>query len=107
MKVLTKATDKTILYIGHKAVVVENGIDVGHTVYANTEDYVIHDVEIIPGDVRIMEYCYTPEAGFYRNPDFPDELYVTPEEQIAELRDHMRTMQEKIDYILDKIDTPK
>ncbi|GEC93499.1 hypothetical protein [Brevibacillus brevis] len=100
MKVLTKATDKTILHIGKKATIVENGIDVGHTVYANTEDYVIHDVEIIPGDVRIMEYCYTPEDGFYKNPDFPDELYVTPEEQIAQLKKQALIMQGTINYLL-------
>ena len=47
------------------------------------------DVEI-PEKVCESKYCYTPEQGFYKNPDWRE--YVSNEQRIAALEDAVNSL---------------
>lgn len=47
----------------------------------------VHEVEAVPGQFEPGRYCYTPEQGFYMNPDWQEpNKWNLPNEVIEEIK---------------------
>jgi hypothetical protein len=78
MKVLVNKYSYVVEYIGTKADIVSNGIDVGEFIFGQAPDRPTVDILdlTIPDGIIAKKYCYTTEKGFYLNP-----AYVAPVNQ--------------------------
>lgn len=72
-KIIVNKNSETIVFIGIKADIEENGINTGDTVYCMPEIYSVFDIEV-PNNVIPQKYCYNTEKGFYLNPSFQENI---------------------------------
>lgn len=58
MKIIVRKYDKVVVFIGEKAEIVENGIDVGGLVYGGENIYDIFDLTTLPNEVKAQKYKF-------------------------------------------------
>lgn len=72
--------------------------DNGDKFYAVTEGFTAYDVESIPVEVEPFKYCYEPEKGFYKNPNYKE--YKPVEQEIEELKETIAAQDELLAMLL-------
>lgn len=88
-KVIEKGVSFEYRSDGYPRLTLEDGIKADFPV----NDVDVFEVSIIPQDYEDDKYCYTPEAGFYLNPDWKeptDNLYGLTDEQIETIEQAYR-----------------
>ena len=83
-RVLAVGTFKEYWPNGYPIITDENGNDIAYPTDFTT---MYEDVEV-PEGVEVEKYCYTPESGFYENPDYvePGNPYSIPDELLEQIK---------------------
>ena len=101
MTIITDAQSGTIIALGELKEFWPNGYPIitdsnGNSIAYPPDFTIMYENVEVPSDVTPEKYCYTPEDGFYLNPDYrepennpygiPDELYDTiRDEAVAQI----------------------
>ncbi len=93
MYIITSKNLKTIIGIGENVDYLSNGYPriTEQNVAFPTEMVDVYEVSYMPEYVTENKYCYTPDQGFYENPNWsePNKFGLT-DEQLAELEQDYR-----------------
>ena len=81
-KILTDINTDVVVFIGNKADIVSNGIDVGGLVYANSDGFNIIEVESIDDSIKVQKYKYI-NGNFVLNSDYTEPVN---QNDVAELQ---------------------
>lgn len=85
MYIVTSKDNNRCVYSGERLGYSNNGFPIllDENVAFPTDRFDVFEVEEIPAEVEMVKYCYTPEQGFYVNPDWKEpateELYTLDE----------------------------
>lgn len=91
-KILVNTYSNIVEYIGVKADIVSNGIDVGEFIFGqepNNPTVTVVEIDV-PSGVIAQKYCYTADKGFYLNPAWvqpiSDEVFTALKTQFTNLQ---------------------
>jgi hypothetical protein len=93
MMILVQKESNVVIEIGEQIVPapVDGHHVVGKGIYQPASEYFVYNVDGSVESVRPQEFCYTPEAGFFKNPNYVP--YVPPEERIRQLEGEIANLQ--------------
>ena len=87
MFIITEKKTRTLLAMGSGLEYQQNGrptlTDKRMTFLKTQVD--VHEVEEVPDGVEVAAYCYSPGAGFYKNPHFGDNAKMEEDKWAAEI----------------------
>lgn len=96
MYVLTVEND-VILTIAPVARQLDNGVFTGNAVYG-MPNIKIHEVAEVPETAKAQSFCYTPEKGFFKNPDYVP--HKSTEERLTDLEEQLKSTRAALDFLL-------
>ena len=72
-KVIVNKHDRVVVYVGDIVNMSPEGIDVGNMVLGNPSSLEVYTLEVSE-TVRADKFCYTPQDGFYQNPNYTEPV---------------------------------
>lgn len=77
--IVTNKETNAVLRIGMLKEYWPNGYPIvtdadGHDTAYPTTFTALYEIEDIPAEVEAVKYCYTPELGFYENPNYEEPV---------------------------------
>lgn len=90
MYIITEKEENRIVMMGKDLDYMENGYPrlINENVAFPVEMVNVHRVEYLPEDIEPERHCYTPEAGFFENPNWVEpNKYGIPDDLLRSIQD--------------------
>ncbi|WP_425756266.1 hypothetical protein ACPW7J_02270 [Ihubacter sp. rT4E-8] len=90
MHLIVSKNNKAIIAVGEHLIVQENSYPFLEDTQTAYPDFMVDVFETnkIPEDYAVDKYCYAPDQGFYKNPDYVEpNKYGVPDETVQAIKD--------------------